>query len=154
MNFCFHFSDQRLRVLVGPVEGSDKKKGVLREIAIKWTNRLIKGFSLADVSTILQEHGGLLEDELANLNGDIATFANLVADIPHALNDGFSDLTEAIRAETSPSSSLEGSVGSRSDNQSMGQNPANDSGEDPADDSNEDPADDSDEDLADDSEDY
>jgi hypothetical protein len=71
--FCFHFSDQLLRVLVGPVEGSDKKKGVLREIASKWTYRSVEGFLFADVSAILQEHGGLLQDELDSLEDDIAT---------------------------------------------------------------------------------
>jgi hypothetical protein len=72
---------------------------------------------------------------LDNLEDDIATFVNLVANIPHAWNDRFSRSTEAIRADAAPGSSLEGSVGSSSDNQSVGQNPADDSDEDPSDDS-------------------
>jgi hypothetical protein len=131
MNFCFHSSDRLLRVLVGPVDGSVKKEGVLGLIASKWQNRSVNGFSRADVVDILQEQGGLMADEVGNLDADITAFANLVADTPQGSNDRFFELTEAIRADNTGSSLSAGGSSSDAsiDDQSMGANPSDASGQ-------------------------
>jgi hypothetical protein len=137
MNCCFQFSDRLLRVLVGPIDESDKQRDVLSEIANKWTNRSAEGFSRDDVANILQRQGGLVGDELENLDDVITTFANFVADTLHAQNAHFSSLAIAIRDHTTGSSlsvggssrdaSIDPSDASGQSGESSGPNPANDS---------------------------
>jgi hypothetical protein len=59
-------------------------KIVLCGVTSKWANCERKGFSRADLTTILQQHGRLSHDELENLGDAISNFMAFVIATPDA----------------------------------------------------------------------
>jgi hypothetical protein len=90
-------SAELLRALLVSIEGIDKMKSVLLSVTCKWANRVWKGFSRTDLTTILQFCGKLSVHDLENLEDTIDSFVSLIIATPDSLNSNFYHWTDRLR---------------------------------------------------------